>query len=240
MSGLIRRRPRWHSLIPRLALAVGAVVLTGSIAAALQVRRVHVEGVGPPIRSQVEEVLATAVGSPTLTVRAEELRAAVLHQVPWVADAAVSVSLDGVVHCSLTLRRPMAVLVDGARSLLVDESGRILGEPQGQTPLPPLELIGFAVHPEERATLLAALPALQAAWGGEVQRVERLGPRDVALQFVEGPPVVIADPSHPARLKDGRAVLMAWAQRFPTTVQRLDVRTPGRVAVAPAADGGNS
>ncbi|MEP0775728.1 MAG: hypothetical protein HRF46_15380 [Acidobacteriota bacterium] len=239
MSGLIRRRPRWHSLIPRLALVVGAVVLTGSIAAALQVRRVHVEGVGAPIRTRVEEVLAAAVGSPTLTVRAEELRAAVLHQVPWVADAAVSVSLDGVVHCAVTLRRPMALLVDGARFLLVDDSGRILGEAQGESPLPSLELIGFAAHPEERATLLAALPALETAWGGEVRRVERLGPRDVALQFVDGPAVVIADPSHPARLADGRAVLTAWTQRFPTAVQRLDVRAPGRVAVAPATDGGN-
>ncbi len=240
MSGLIRRRPRWHSLIPRLTLAVGAVALTGSIAAALQVRRVHVEGVGAPIRTQVEEVLAAAVGSSTLTVRAEELRAAVLHQVPWVADAAVSVSLDGVVHCAVTLRRPMALLVDGARSLLVDDSGRVLGEPQGEAFLPRLELIGFAAHPEERATLLAALPALETAWGGEVRRVERLGPRDVALQFVEGPPLVIADPSHPERLKEGRTVLTAWTRRFPTAVQRLDVRTPGRVAVAPATDGGTS
>lgn len=233
MSGLIRRRSRWRLLIPRLALAAGAAVLTGSIAAALQVRRVLVEGVSGPVRAQVEEVLAAAVGSPTLTVRAEELRAAVLHHVSWLADAAVSVSLDGVVHCVATLRRPVAVLADSARPLLVDDSGRILGEPQGEAPLPHLELIAFGPHPEERATLLAALPALEAAWGGSLRRVERLGPRDVALEFNDGPPVVIADPSHPASLTAGRDVLKAWATRFSATVERLDVRTPGRVALLP-------
>lgn len=234
MSGPIRRRSRLRFLAPRLALATAAVVLTGSIAAALQVRRVMVEGVGGPVLQQVEAVLAAAVGSPTLVVRAEELRAAVLHQVSWVADAAVTVSLDGVVHCAATLRQPVAVLTGGAQPLLVDDSGRILGEPMAGAPSPSLELVAYAPHPEERAALLAALPSLQATWGGQVRRAERLGPRDVALQFADSPLLVLADPSRPLGLAAGRAVLTAWERHSLPAASRLDVRVPGRVALLPA------
>ncbi len=240
MSAPVRRRSRLLPLVPRLALAAAAVVLTGSIAAALQVRRVVVEGAAGPILDQVKVVLNTAVGSPTIAVRAEELRAAVLHQVAWVADAAVSVSLDGVVHCAVTLRRPVAVLADGARPVLVDDGGRVLGEPIAGVPVPALKLLAFAPHPEERAALLAALPALQASWGGEVQSVERLGPRDVALSFAGTALRVVADPSRPADLAAGRTVLAAWARRSPAAVSRLDVRVPGRVAVLPAPTEGGA
>lgn len=234
MSAPIRRRSRLRRSAPRLALAAAAVVLTGSIAAALQVRRVVVEGVAGPVLDQVRAVLAAAVGSPTIVVRAEELRAAVLHQVAWVADAAVSVSLDGVVRCAVTLRQPVAVLRDGPQPILVDESGRILGTAIAGTPTPALELVDFAPHPEERAALLAALPTLQATWGGEARRVERLGPRDVAIEFSEAPLRVVADPSRPEGLAAGRAVLAAWERQSLPPVVSVDVRVPGRVALLPA------
>ncbi len=239
MSAPIRRRSRLRRLAPRLGLAAAAVVLTGSIAAALQVRRVVVEGASGAVLERVQEVLAAAVGSPTLVVRAEELRATVLHEVAWVADAAVSVSLDGVVHCAVTLRRPVAVLADGTPPVLIDDEGRVLGEAVGGLPLPSLQLLAFAAHPEERAALLAALPAIEAAWGGPVRSVERLGPRDVAITFADTSFSVVADPSHPAGLAAGRVVLAAWQRHSLGTVRRLDVRMPGRVFVQPApAEGG--
>jgi len=234
MSAPIRRRSwlrRWSAY---LALAGAAAALTASIAAALQVRRVVVEGAAGAVLHQVEEILTATVGSPTLGVRAEELRAAVLREVAWVADAAVSVSLDGVVHCAVTLRRPVAVLADGQRPLIIDDGGRILGEPLPGVPLPALELVAFAAYPDERAAVLAALPALEAAWGDRVRSVKRLGPRDVAISFAATPLTVVADPSRPAGLADGRAVLAAWERSSPAPVRRLDVRVPGRVAVLPA------
>ena len=235
MSAPVRRHAGVRRWLPRLTVAVALAVLTGSIAAALQVRRVVVEGATGPIVEQVHAVLAAALGSPTLVMRAEELRAAVLNQVAWVAEAAVSVSLDGVVRCAVTLRRPIAVLADGPQPLLVDDGGRVLGEPVASTPIPPLELIGFGAHPEERAALLAALPALQASWGGTVRRVQRLGPRDVAIFFDGAALHVVADPSRPEGLAAGRTVLAAWQRFSPAAVRRLDVRVPGRVALLPAS-----
>lgn len=234
MSAPIRRRAGVRRWLPRLTLAAALAVLTGSIAAALQVRRVVVEGASGPVVEQVHAVLATALGSPTIAVRAEELRAAVLQKVAWVAEAAVSVSLDGEVRCALTLRRPVAVLADGPQLLLVDDSGRVLGEPFAGFPVPGLELVGFAAQPKERAALLAALPALQASWGGKARRVQRLGPRDVAISFDGNALPVVADPSHPEGLAAGRAVLTAWQRSSPAAVRRLDVRVPGRVALLPA------
>jgi len=238
VSGPVRRRRRLRLFLPQLALSAFLVGLTGSMAVALQVRRVVVEGVEGAVRTQVEAVLAAAVGSPTLTVRAEELRAAVLSQVSWVAEAAVTVSLDGVVYCAVTLHRPVAVLADGAPPQLVDANGRILGEPQPGGSLPPLELVGFTAYPAERAALLAALPALQAAWGDEVRRVRRLTFRDVALTFVGSELEVLVDPSHPAALAEGKAVQAAWERHGLPSMARLDVRVPGRAAVLLAREEG--
>lgn len=240
MSAPIRRRSALRRWAAYVALAGAAAALTASIAAALQVRRVVVEGAAGAVLDQVQEVLAAAVGSPTLGVRAEELRAAVLQQVAWVEDAAVSVSLDGVVHCTVTLRQPAAVLADGTRPLLIDGTGRILGEPLPGVPLPTLQLVAYGAYPEERAALLAALPAIEAAWGGPVRSVERLGPRDVAISFVGTSLQVVADPSRPADLAAGRAVLAAWERHFPAAVGRLDVRVPGRVAVQAALGEGGA
>lgn len=231
MSAPIRRRSRLRLLAPRLVLAAAALALTGSLALALHVRRVTVEGVEGAVRAQVEEVLTAAVGSPTLAVRAEDLRAAVLQQVSWVAEAAVSVSLDGVVRCSVVRREPVAVLTDSTPPVLVDATGRALGEPLPGLPTPALELVAFGAHPEERATLLAALPSLQAAWGAPARRVERLGPRDVALQFDDGPLQVLADPSRPEGLTEGLQVLTAWKRQALPPVESLDVRMPERVVV---------
>lgn len=239
MSGPIRRRSRLRLLLPQFAVLGCLAAVTASVAVALQVRRVVVEGGEEAVRAQVEAVLAAAVGSPTLTVRADELRAAVLRQVSWVAEAAVSVSLDGVVHCAVTLRQPAAVVRDNDQIQLVDASGCLLGPPIPGISLPELELIGFAGYPEERVALLEVVPALERAWGAKVRRVKRLAVSDVALTFAGSELEVIADPTRPGALAEGRAVLAAWERHSLPAVARLDVRVPGRVAVRPAsAEGG--
>ena len=48
--------------------------------------------------TDIEAVLRSALGSPTLTVRPDDLREAV-RGLPWIADAQVRISLDGVVSC---------------------------------------------------------------------------------------------------------------------------------------------
>ena len=94
-------------------------------------------------------------------------------------------------------------------------------------------LDGFAPFPEESAVLLAAVPALERTWGARLERVERVGPSDVALHFAGTPLPVLADPTKPAGLAAARRVLTAWTATRPAPV-RLDARVSGLVAVLPA------
>ncbi len=230
MTGPARHRRPWRNIVKRVLQASAVFGVTAAIAAALQVREVRVSGARHFPARDVETVLRTALGTPTVTARAGALRASVL-AVPWVADASVQVSLDGVVTCSVTEREPAAVLQDGGVRRLVDREGRILGPAPDGAQL--LELDGFAPFPEESAVLLAAVPALERTWGARLERVERVGPSDVALHFAGTALPVLADPTKPGALTAARRVLTAWTATRPAPT-RIDARVSGIVAVLPA------
>lgn len=238
MSAPHRHRHPIRRLLRRTLPMVVVVALTGTLAAALQVRAVRVSGTHRFPARDVELALRSALGVPTVATRAGALRARAL-TVPWVADAAVRVSLDGVVTCTLSEREPVAVAVDGGSGQLVDREGRLLAPVDSIPPLVRLE--GFAPFPEERAAFLAAREEIERGWGASVERVVRLGPHDVELRFADTPLPVLADPARAAQLAAARRVLAAWTARRPAPV-RIDARVAGRVAVmpAPAAPEGES
>jgi hypothetical protein len=180
---------------------------------------------------EVEAVLQRALGTPTVAARASDLRASV-RGLPWVEDATVRVSLDGVVSCAVVERTPVAVAVDHGPPRLLDRDGRLLAP--AETPTSLLELDGFAAYPEERAAVLASVQALQRCWDGRLERVERLGPHDVSLRFADTPFPVLADPGDPQLLTDARKVLTAWMRAHNPAPLRMDARIAGRVAVLPA------
>ena len=232
MSGPVRHRSRWQRLGAR-ALPAFVVLAAGvAIAAALQVRDVRVSGTHRfPVR-EVETALRAALGTPTIATRAGALRARVL-EIPWVADASVQVSLDGVVSCAVTEREPDAVAVDGGVRRLVDSAGTILGAAADGTSL--LELDGFGPFPEERAAVLAAVPACERAWGARVVSAQRIALNDVAFRFAGTPLPVLADPRRPDALREARRVLTAWTAKRPEPA-RIDARVAGLVAVLPAPE----
>jgi cell division septal protein FtsQ len=231
VSGLVRRRRSVRKTLVRGLALTSLLVITATLATALQVRRVRVTGTHRFPATEVEQALESALGSPTLTARPEALRAAA-RDLPWVADARVRVSLDGVVSCAVTERSPVAVAVDGEQRQLVDATGQLLGPaPDGALVL---ELDGFRLHPEERAIVLAAAARLEAAWGATLTRAARVAPNDVALSFADSDTVVVADPSRPAGVADARRVYGAWIATNGTAPLRLDARVAGRVAVMPA------
>ncbi len=232
MSGPVRHRRPLRRIVGRAAVGAVILALTATLAVALQVRQVRVVGARRFPARDVESVLRPSLGSPTIAARAASLRA-VVRTVPWVADATVRISLDGVVTCTVEERAPVAVALDSGVRRLVDREGRILGNAEAAPAL--LELDGFAPYPEERRALLAQVPALERAWGGRLERVERVGPHDVALHFAGTAPVVLGDPDRPEGLAAARRVLAAWTASRPTPV-RLDARVAGRVAVLPAPD----
>ncbi len=227
----MRSRRPWRKLALRVLPCALAIAGAGTLAAALQVREVRVTGVRRFQVREVETVLRAAVGSPTVSARAGDLRDRV-RALPWVKDATVTVSLDGIVSCNVVERTPVAVEVDSGVGRLVDADGRLLALARPSESL--LEIDGFASHPEERAEVLSAAPAFSRCWGRALRRVERLGPHDVALHFADTAFPVLADPRDPGALTAARAVLAAWLTAEKLAPLRMDARVAGRVAVLPA------
>ena len=233
MSLSMRRRRHWPRYAVRALVLLGLLGVTTTLAAALQVRRLRIDGVRRFPTAEVEHALQSALGTPTLTARPEMLREAV-RALPWVADARVRVSLDGVVTCTIIERTPIAVDVDGGARALVDAGGRVLGPAGNADGL--LELDGFGASPDGRAAVLASVSKLASAWGSAVQRVVRLGPRDVEITFAGFPGTVVVDPARPAGAADARRVLEAWTAENGAPAARLDARIAGRVAVLAAPE----
>ncbi len=231
MSGPLRHRTRQRRTALRLALLAGFGLASAALAAALQVRAVRVSGASHFPAQEVETALRFALGTPTVAMRAETLRDAA-RTVPWVADARVSLSIDGLVSCVVVERRPAAIEVDGAARSMVDGDGNLLGPLRGEVPA--LELHGFAADPDGRAAVLAAAGGAESQWGARLLSAERLGPRDVLLTFADTACGVIADPARPESLGLARRVLIAWTGQVGAPPLRIDVRVPDRAAVTPA------
>jgi len=240
VSGPVRHRRIWRRLARRAAQVALVLALPATLALALQVRQLRVVGAHRFPARDVETALRSALGTPTIAARAEQLRG-IARAVPWVADASVRVSLDGVVTCTLTERTPVAVGLDGGERRLLDAEGRVLGAAEGGSGL--LELDGFGAVPEERAAVLAAVAALESRWGGRLERIERVGPADVALHFKGSTTAVLADPAAPENLDAAQRVLRAWAASGRPAPVRIDVRVAARAAVLaapqPAAEAGS-
>lgn len=231
MSGPLRHRSRQRRLVLRLVLIAALGGATAALAAGLQVHEIRISGVSRFSAREVETALRFALGTPTVAMRADTLRDAV-RTVPWVVDARVSVSIDGVVTCAVVERRPAAIAVDGATRSMVDAEGTLLGPPRGN--VPPLEVRGFASDPDGRAATLAACGAAESQWGARLVSAERLGPRDVLFVFADSKCNVVADPTRPEGLALARRVLTAWSSQVGSPPLRVDVRVPDRVAVTPA------
>jgi hypothetical protein len=231
VSGFVRHRRRWRRFGVRMALVVAFVALTATLAAGLQVRAIRVAGASRFRAAEVDAALRFAVGTPTMALRADTLREAA-RAIPWVADAQVQISLDGVVSCDVVERQPVAMAIDGPARSLVDADGRLIGPPAGEVPA--LELRGFAADSEGRAAVLRAAPGAERQWGARLVRAERVGPRDVLLVFADTACSALVDPAQPEGVALARRVLLVWTAKTKAAPQRIDVRVPGRVAVQPA------
>jgi cell division protein FtsQ len=231
VSGIVRHRRRWRRLAVRLAAVGACAALTATLAAALQAHAIRVEGASRFPAADVESSLRFALGTPTVALRADTLRDAA-RSVPWVADAQVQISIDGVVRCDVAERQPVATAVDGGRRSMLDTEGRLLGEPAGTVPGP--ELHGFAADAEGRAAALRMVAGAERLWGARLLRAQRLGPRDVLLTFADSQCVALVDPAAPERLEAARRVVAAWTAATQAPPQHVDVRVAGRVALLPA------
>ena len=233
MSGLLLRRRPGRRLVLTLLISVALAATAGTLVASLQVREIHVVGNHRFPATDVTRALGWALGAPTVTLRADDLRSSLL-SLPWVAEAAVRITLDGTVLCTIREKVPAAVAVDGPDRVLLDETGAAMGAESGTLDL--LELKGFAGFPDDRATALAVRGRLESHWGAPLLRVERRGLRVGRLTFADTPVAVDTDLFRPEAVQSARAVLAAWALEGRALPRRLDVRVSGRVVVQPSPE----
>lgn len=231
MSGLLFRRRPWRRVVFTLLVIVALAATAGTLVASLQVKDIQVAGARQFPAADVTRALDWAMGVPTVTLRADDLRSSLL-ALPWVADAAVRITLDGSILCTIQEKSPAAVAIDGLDRLLLDELGTALGAESGASGL--LELSGFAGFPDDRAAALAVRDRLESHWGAPLLRLERRGLRVGRLTFADTPVVVDADLTCPEAVQSARAVLAAWSLDRRPLPSRLDVRVPGRVVVQPS------
>jgi hypothetical protein len=227
----MRHRRPWRRALRLGAVALFVCALTGTLALAVQVRRVKVLGTEHFPARDVETVLNSAMGERLIAASAEGLRERAM-TVPWVADAAIRLTFDGTMACTVTEREPVAVARDGAKLQLVDATGRLMGV---QGPAAGLVVLdGFGPFPEERGDILLAIPSLERSWGGRIETVERIAAGDVALHFVDTPFVVLAGTRRAEALTTARAIAAAWTASRRAPPRRVDARVVGRVALLPA------
>ena len=195
--------------------------------AGFEVKHVRVTGTS---RMDERAVYARALAQrdrPMPQVEIEKLRAELL-ELPWVADARVSVQLPSTLAIDIVERTPHAVLEKPDRLMLIDASGAEL-EPIARDKASDMLRIsgpGSARQVEPLDRLLAAAPALRP----EVEAAEWVGNRRWNLTFKSGQVLALpegSDESASALVKfarmDGQNRLLGGQ------VATFDMRSPPRI-----------
>lgn len=150
--------------------------------------------------------------------------AARLERLRWVARARVSRSLWHTVRVVVATRRPVAQLVQGARYVEVDRSGRVLG--RADEPFPGLPTLSGPVSAstlDARDGVLAAATAMPPSLRPEVATVGRAAD-GLAFQLRDGIVVDLGAPDDLAAKTAAIEVLLAQADLQGVSV--MDVQMP--------------
>jgi cell division protein FtsQ len=213
---------------------VGLVLaVAGGFAAALRSPLLDVDAVAVrgAVRTPPEVVLERAGIARGDQLMDLDLRAAGerVAGLPWVEQVRLHRRLDGTIDITLTERRPVALVGEGADAVLVDASGRALARAAevpamdgtvvhlgGPAAEPGTDLEGEAAGALALAARLATIPALELALEPGDDLRGRLG-SGIEVRF--GPPTLLD-----AKVRSLRTVL---EQVDLTCAAAIDVRVPG-------------
>jgi cell division protein FtsQ len=149
-----------------------------------------------------------------------------IEALPWVDTAAVTRILPNRLAVALTERAPAALWRDGARSLLLDRTGRLLATVPPDVMLELPRLAGAAAPAE--AQVLLDLLDLHADLRRTLSVAERVGERRWTLHLASGLAVHLAAGREAAGIRLYEAL---EAKGLDKAVSALDLRVPGRIGV---------
>ncbi|MCZ7526191.1 MAG: FtsQ-type POTRA domain-containing protein [Acidimicrobiia bacterium] len=232
-----RGRRRLHVLLAAVAaVSLGILAWLAIRSPLLDVDRVDVVGTAETAPDDVRRAAGIDTGDPLLLA---DLGAAArrVEELPWVLDARVERVLPGRVRMTVRERRPVAWVGRSGAAVLLDATGRVLGERSG--PLDDLpEVRGVGDLPDPGGTVgdvrgVALLAELPEELRGRVVVVR--GTRGgVTAELAFGPEVRFGAVEDVAA--KAAAALAVLAELGEEPVAYVDVRVPG----APVAGTGSS
>lgn len=157
-------RRRLRRLLVLVAIAAvagaGALVLHSPV---LDIDRIAVAGTRNVDRAAITATAGLAAGDPILLsdLDAAERR---VEAMPWVASATVTRDLPANVSIRVVERRPTAVVAAGDAAVLVDRSGRVLGDAPDHPLVPYVRVVTGGAVPAAGTTVDDAIaPAIRIA-----------------------------------------------------------------------------
>lgn len=245
-----RRRRTGGAVLLLLVVAAGAVGITRSPLFAIT--GVRVEGVSETEAQIVKDAAQVAKGQNLMSANLDEALART-KALPWVADAEVRRVPPSTVVIDVIPRKPVAILSGVAGQWLVDRSGVVIEEADGQA-LPQIDLssdtipvAGVPVDDPAAHNALALYAALPKDMRAALLAVEAIGPKTVRVQ------VALSELDEPAGFGKGkttwvrmgaagdvgeqvmvlRALLGQRRDARDPVPSEIDVRVPGNPAVTP-------
>lgn len=220
----------------RLQRLVDAALVVGVVAAfvlalwtpLLDVDEIRVEGAGRTTADMVLKTAGVNAGDSLISVDVGEVGER-LAALPWVAQVTVRRGVDGTVAIDVTERTPVAIARSGARVLLVDRDGRVLGPAPAPDGVALIELTGVGEVPEPGAflpqELTEALVLAERLGATAPGAFVSLDAAELVGRLVQGGAVRFGDASRiEAKLRSLRTVLDQVDLRC---LALIDLRLPG-------------
>lgn len=226
-----RGRLRWLIWV---VLAIGVVALGVWLVNSpfLSIQSVTVTGAERTNPAAIAADLAAAPGTPTISVRAGAIEAALLAD-PWIAEADVVVSWPGSVEIHVVERQPITSINTGDAGFLAAADGVIVGRTDGGS-IPPLIKTNRTVAADvgDEITDVSTLGAIEfvAALGPALRRSAEVVVLSETVEADVGGIIIIL--GRPTDMAAKAAAVEALIGTGIESGSRIDVTAPLRPAVA--------
>jgi cell division protein FtsQ len=221
-------------VVPVLAIAamlVGGLFLSRS--SALHARAIDVTGASHLSRAQVVAAAQVSLRSNVLWFDQDAAEAR-LEMNPWVQAADVGLSLPWTIQITIVERTPVAVAMEGARTILVAGDGTLLGPATRAGALPRITLPtapvfeGLTVSPAPAAR---AVGSFDADLRSQVANLTVGSDGTLAIRLHGGVTVEYGSASEVRRKAEALRRILDWAEREGAILRTVNVVAPDLPAV---------
>ena len=183
----VRKRRIVRASVAGAALVLLAWVVFFSPLLALRSGGVEVRGAGAGVAdADVKAAVAEYVGTPLVRLNTGEVESKVRKSLPMVKRAKVTRNFPGGVTVAVTLRKPVACMVEKASCTAIDEDGVRLDVPKSQTSSLPKLKLADGDAPRATSIMGAVLGALDEGTRRQVASVQVTRAGQVAFTLSDG------------------------------------------------------